>query len=66
MKDPNEFHIAEVTLGPPVKVSCTFRMCLPMETHVQHLAWTAKCDKSVIVRQALHEYFERRGIDAWI
>lgn len=63
--NPAEFHNREVKLGPPLRVQQTFRLSLPMDAHVQHLAWENNCDKSVVVRQALHEYFAKRGVDAW-
>lgn len=44
----------------------TFRLSLPMDTRVQLAAMESRCDRAVIIRQALHEYFERRGIDAWL
>jgi predicted transcriptional regulator len=65
MLTPPEFHNKEVLNGPPVKVSMTFRLSIPTDAAVQHMAWEYKCDKSTIVRQALHEYFAARGKDAW-
>ena len=66
MRDPNEFHLEETKIGPPVKVSSTFRLTLPMDADLQHEAWHHKCDKSTLIRHAVFEYFERRGIDAWL
>ena len=65
MLTPSEFHNQEVKLGPPVKVSLTCRLSIPMDSHLQHAAWEGKCDKSVLVRQAIHEFFAKRGINAW-
>lgn len=66
METPAEFHQKEATLGPPVKVAMTFRLSIPMDAAVQHAAWENGCDKSVIVRAALHEYFAARGKNAWL
>lgn len=63
---PNEFHNEESTVGPPLRVQLTFRLSLPMDNRVQLAAMESRCDRAVIIRQALHEYFERRGIDAWL
>jgi predicted transcriptional regulator len=35
-----------------------------MDAAIAHLAWETRADKSVIVRQAICEYFERRGVNA--
>ena len=66
MQTPAEFHQKEATVGPPVKVSFTFRLSIPMDSAVQHMAWEHKCEKATIVRQALHEYFAARGKNAWV
>jgi predicted transcriptional regulator len=62
---PAEFHNKEVTEGPQLRVQLTFRLSLPMDNAVQHMAWEHNCDRAVIMRQALHEYFAARGKDAW-
>jgi predicted transcriptional regulator len=65
VQKPSEFHLEEVQHGPPVKLAMTFRLSVSMDAAVQHMAWEHKCDKAVIMRHALHEYFAARGKDAW-
>ena len=65
MLTPAEFHNKEVTEGPQLRVQLTFRLSLPMDNAVQHMAWESGCDRAVILRQGVHEYFAARGKDAW-
>jgi len=62
--DPNEFHLREVQHGGILDRPLGIRISRPMDAAIAHLAWETRADKSVIVRQAIHEYFERRGINA--
>lgn len=65
VETPAEFHLEEVQHGPPVKLAMTFRLSIPMDNAVQHMAREHNCDRAVIMRHALHEYLAARGKDAW-
>ena len=62
--DPNEFHQHEVQHGGTLELSIGFRISKPMDRALAHLAWETRADKSVIARQAIYEYFQKRGINA--
>ena len=62
--DPNEFHLYEVKHGGPVTLTLGIRISRPMDVAIKQLEWDSRADKSVIVRAALYEYFQKRGVNA--
>lgn len=62
--DPNNFHLYEVSHGGPVTVPLGIRISRPMDAAIKQLEWDSRADKSVIVRAALYEYFQKRGVNA--
>ncbi len=65
MLKPSDFHNKEAKEGPQLRVQITFRLSIPMDNAVQHMAREHNCDRAVIMRHALHEYFAARGKNAW-
>lgn len=59
---PREFHKYEVLHGPPVRVHNTFKACIPMDGHLREYARSNKADISCVIRHALYEYMQARGI----
>ena len=64
--DPNEFHQREAQHGGILERGIGLRISKPMDTALANLSWETRADKSVIVRQAIHEFFERRGVNTLI
>ena len=62
--DPNDFHRYEVEHGGLVTVPLGIRISRPMDVAIKQLEWDSRADKSVIVRAALYEYFQKRGVNA--
>jgi len=58
---PTEFHNHEVTHGPPVRVTNTFKVSIPMDNHLRDYARQNQSDLSACIRHALYEYLKSRG-----
>ena len=61
-----EFQRFEVVSGPPLIDQISTRLPKPVYGRIQQTAMLERSSPSVIIRQALHEYFTRRGIDPFI
>jgi len=61
-----DFHIHERKFGPPLRLTRTMRVSIPMHAHLDIIAASQRSDASTVIRHALHEYFQRRGIDAFV
>lgn len=64
--DPKDYAHLERCTSPPQKTFKTFRLCLPMDAHLETLGIETKTSASTIIRAAVHEYLERLGRDAFI
>ena len=63
---PREYEKHEVSYGPPIRVSNGFRCQIPMDQRLREYAMDNCTDISVVLRHAMHEYFEKRGINAYM
>lgn len=61
-----DFHKHERLYSPPQRLTKTLRVSIPMHAHIETAASVDRSDASTVIRHALHEYFERRGKDAFI
>ena len=61
-KTPKEYHQHEELHGPPIRVSSTFKASIPMDEHLREYARSNKTKISCVVRHALYEYMQARGI----
>jgi len=64
--DLKEFHTHERNFSPPQRLTRTLRVSIPMHAHIDIIASSQRSDASTVIRHALHEYFQRRGIDAFV
>ena len=62
---PKEYELHEVSYGPPVRVTNGFRCQIPMDQKLREYARANRTEISVVLRHAMHEYFEKRGINAY-
>ncbi len=59
---PGEYHRHETLYGPPVRLSVTSRLSIPVDQQLREFAAENRTDISVCVRHALHEYLTNRGV----
>ena len=59
---PTEYHQHEVLHGPPIRLSNTFKASIPMDGHLREYARSNRADISCVIRHALYEYMQARGI----
>ena len=62
---PKEYGLHVVKYGPPTRVANSFRLAIPMDQKLREYARANRTDISVVIRHAMHEYFENRGINAF-
>ena len=63
--NPKDYRQHELKVAPQVRLHTTFRLQMTMDEKVRDFARRNKTDISVVVRHALHEYLEKREIDAY-
>ena len=61
-----DFHKYEGKFGPPRRLTKTLRLSIPLHAHIEIAAVVSRSDASTVIRHALHEYFEKRGKDAFV
>ena len=61
-----DFHKHESQYGPPRRLTKTLRLSIPLHAHIEIAAVVSRSDASTVIRHALHEYFEKRGKDAFV
>ena len=59
---PAEYKQHEKQFAPLVRVSNTFKLQIETDHALRDFSKASKQDLSVVIRHALHEYLERRGI----
>ena len=63
---PKEYHLHEVTYAPPPRVANNFRCQIPMDQQIREYARSNRTDLSVVIRHAMHEYLEKRGMSPYL
>ena len=61
-----DFHKHEGQYGPPRRLTKTLRLSIPLVAHIEGTAAAERSDASTLIRHALHEYFEKRGKNAFV
>lgn len=61
-----DFHKHERLYSPPQRLTRTLRVSIPMHAHIDIIAAANRSDASTVIRHALHEYFEKRGKNAFV
>ena len=61
-----DFHKYERLYSPPQRLTRTLRVSIPMHAHIDITAAANRSDASTVIRHALHEYFEKRGKNAFV
>ena len=61
-----DFHKHESQYGPPRRLTKTLRLSIPLVAHIETAAALNRSDASTVIRHALHEYFEKRGKNAFV
>ena len=62
---PKEYGLHESQYGPPRRLTNSFKLQVPMDQKLREYARANRTDISVVIRHAMHEYFETRGINAF-
>jgi len=64
-ESPKEYKRHELKIAPSVRVSNTFKLQVPMDQTLRDYARANRTDLSVVIRHAMHEYLEKRGLNAF-
>ena len=64
-ESPKEYGQHESQYGPPRRLSTTFKLPIPMDQKLREYARANRTDMAVVIRHAMHEYFETRGINTF-
>ena len=63
-ESPKDYGLHERKYGPPIRVTSGFRLAIPMDQKLREYARANRTDISVVIRHAMHEYLEKRGLNA--
>ena len=62
--NPKEFSKHEALNHPPRRLFIGFKATIPMQASVEELAHEHRVSQSTVIRHAIAEYLERRGVSA--
>ena len=64
-KSPKDYGKNERKYGPPIGVTSGFRLAIPMDQKLRKYARANCTDISVVIRHAMNEYLQKRGLNAF-
>ena len=64
--NPKDFSKYESQSGPPQHLYLGFRAPIPMRINLENLAHEHRVSQATLIRHAIVEYLEKRGVDAFV